>query len=180
MNSIDDPNETTKKLAETTEAEQTGKPSAQGDLLAEIEENDARVIADLPRAERAAFKREMMSSLRRAAWAAGRLADLALGEEEPEPPTERDDEPPSGAQIATPLPPPFAVASNGQLLLNVDTCPELKLEGRTIFRAIELSDEEAAYALRKFEDVIHDVAGHLGGMIKRCEPGDGSGNDGDR
>jgi hypothetical protein len=51
-------------------------------------------------------------------------------------------------------PPPFAITSNGKLLLNIDACHNLNLEGRTIFRAIELSEDEAAYAFRKIEDTI--------------------------
>ena len=62
--------------------------------------------------------------------------------------------------------------------MNVDACPDLKLEGRTIFRGIELSEDEAAYAFRKIENTIHDAAGHLGGMIKRRET-EGSGGDDD-
>ena len=158
MNSIDDPNETAKKTAETTEAEDTSKPGT----------------------ERAAAEREMMSALQRAKAAAERVKDLAPEEEELEPPTERDEEePPSGLQFTAPLPPPFAVASNGQLLLNVDACPELKLDGHQIFRAIVLSDEESAYAMRKLENVVHDMAGHLGGMLikrSKSEPEGSGGN----
>lgn len=163
MSSIDDPNETTKKPATTTETEDTIKPDAEHDLLT---------------AERAAAEREMMTGLQRAAAAAEQLKELSPGDEEPEPSTERDEEPASGPKFTTPLPPPFAITSNGKILLNVEACPDLKLEGRTLFRGIELSEDEAAYAFRKIEDTIHDAAGHLGGMIKRRET-EGSGGDDD-
>jgi hypothetical protein len=163
MNSINDPNETAKKPATTTETEDTSKPDAERAPLT---------------TERDAAEREMFSGLQRAAAAAERLKELSLEDEEPAPSTERDDEPPSGPRFTTPLPPPFAITSNGKLLLNVDACPNLKLEGRAIFRGIELSQDEAAYAFRKIEDTIHDAAGHLGGMIKRRET-EGSGGDDD-
>ncbi|MCK6590452.1 MAG: hypothetical protein L6Q76_23050 [Polyangiaceae bacterium] len=164
MNSIDDPNETAKKPATTTATEDTSKPNAEHDLLT---------------AERAAAEREMLSGLQRAAAAAERLKELSPEDEEPEASSGREEERPSGPKFTTPLPPPFAITSNGKLLLNVDACPDLKLEGRTIFRGIELSEDEAAYAFRKIEDTIHDAAGHLGGIIKRRET-EGSGGDDDR
>jgi len=176
--SISDSDETAKKAAETRPTDHTSKPSAERDRLAEVEETAASETARLPGAERAAAEREMLSGLRRAATAAERLKELSPEEEEPEPSSERDEEPPSGPKFTTPLPPPFAITSNGKLLLNVDACPNLKLEGRAIFRGIELSQDEAAYAFRKIEDTIHDAAGHLGGMIKRRET-EGSGGDDD-
>jgi hypothetical protein len=163
MNSIDDPNATAKKTAKTTEAEDTSKLGAQCDLLT---------------AERAATEREMMSGLQSAAAATERLKGLSPEEEELDSSTKRGEEPPSGPKFTTPLPPPFAITSNGKLLLNVEACPNLKLDGRTIFRGIELAEDEAAYAFRKIEDTIHDAAGHLGGMIKRRET-EGSGGDDD-
>jgi hypothetical protein len=177
--SISDSDETAKKAADTTETEPTTtKPGAERDPLAEVESPDASVTTDLPGADRAAAEREMLSGLQRAAAAAERLKELSPEEEEVEPSSERDEEPPSGPKFTTPLPPPFAITSNGKILLNVDACPNLKLEGRTIFRGIELSEDEAEYAFRKIEDTIHDAAGHLGGMIKRRET-EGSGGDDD-
>ena len=176
--SISDSDETAKKAAETTQTEHTSKLGAERDLLAEVEKTDASVTADLPSGERATAERELLSGLHRAAAAAERLKELSPEDEEPEPSSERDDEPPSGPKFTTPLPPPFAITSNGKLLLNVDACPDLKLEGRTIFRGIELSEDEAAYAFRKIEDTIHDAAGHLGGLIRRRET-EGSGSDDD-
>ena len=108
---------------------------AERDPLADIEETDASETASLPGAERAATEREMLSGLQLAATAAERLEELSPEDEEHEPSTERDEEPPSGPKFTTPLPPPFAMTSNGKLLLNVDACPSLKLEGRTIPRS---------------------------------------------
>ena len=176
--SISDSDETAKKAAETTKTEPTSKPGAERDQFTKVEETDARVTADPLGVERAAAEREMLSGLQRAASAAERLKELSPENEDPEPSTEREEEPPSGPKFTMPLPPPFAITSNGKILLNVDACPDLKLEGRTIFRGIELSEDEAAYAFRKIEDTIHDAAGHLGGMIKRCET-EGSGGDHD-
>ena len=48
------------------------------------------MIAALPNVERAAFKRELMSALSRATWAAERLA--ALTHEEPLPAESEDEE----------------------------------------------------------------------------------------
>lgn len=154
--SIRDSNKTAKKAAKTNVTEPTP-----------IE----------PGAERAAAKREISSGLERAAMAAERLRKLEAKEQAREPSTERDDEPPSEPKYTKQLPPPFAITSNGQLLLNVEACPELKLKGHRIFRGIVLSHEEAAYALRKIEDIIHDAAGHLGGMMKRRETKESGGDD---
>ena len=176
--SISDSDETAKKAAETTQNEHTSKPSAERSLLAEVEETNASVTTGLPDTERAAAEREMMSGLQSAAAAAERLKELSPEDEKLDPSTERNDQPPSGPKFTTPLPPPFAITSNGKILLNVDACPNLNLEGRTIFRGIELSEDEAAYAFRKIEHTIHDAAGHLGGMIKRRET-EGSGGDDD-
>jgi hypothetical protein len=176
--SISDSDETAKKAAETTQKEHTSEPGAERDQLTEVEETDASVTARPLGAERAAAEREMLSGLQRAAAAAERLKELSPEDEQSEPSSKRDEEPPSGPKFTTPLPPPFAITSNGKLLLNVDACPNLKLEGRAIFRGIELSQDEAAYAFRKIEDTIHDAAGHLGGMIKLRET-EGSGGDDD-
>ena len=176
--SISDSDKTAKKAAETTPTEPTvSKPDAEREQLAEVEEAAASVTAPLPAAERAAAEREMLSGLQRAAAAAERLKETSPEKEEVQPPSERDEGPPSRPKLPTPLPPPFAITSDGKILLNVDACPGLELEGRAIFRAVVLSDEEGAFAMRKFEDVIHDVAGHLGGLLlKRGEP-EGSGGD---
>ena len=107
---------------------------AERDPLADIEETDASETASLPGAERAATEREMLSGLQLAATAAERLEELSPEEQDVEPSSERGEEPPSGPKFPTPLPPPFAITSNGKLLLNVDACPSLKLEGRTTFR----------------------------------------------
>ena len=175
--SISDSDETAKKAAETTQNEHTSGLGAERDQLAEVDEPDASVTAGLPGAEHAAAQREMLSGLERATAAAEQLKEFAPEDEEPEPSTERDEEPPSGPKFTAPLPPPFAITSNGKLLLNVEACPNLKLEGRTVFRGIELSEDEAAYAFRKIEDTIHDAAGHLGGMIKRRETEESGGDD---
>ncbi len=160
--SISDSDETAKKAAETTQNEHTSKPDAERAPLT---------------TERDAAEREMLSGLHRAAAAAERLKELSSEDGAPDSSSERDEEPPSGPKFTTPLPPPFAITSNGKLLLNVDACSNLKLEGRTIFRGIELSEDEAAYAFRKIEDTIHDAAGHLGGMIKRRETKRSGGDD---
>jgi hypothetical protein len=175
--SISDPDGTAKKAVETTPTEHTNNPGTERDPLAEVEETNTRVTAGLPAAERAAAEREMLSGLERAATAAERLKGLSPQQEELDPSAERDEEPPSEPTFTAPLPPPFAITSNGQILLNVDACPHLNLEGRTIFRGIALSKEEAAYAIRKLEHTIHDAAGHLGGMIKRREAKGSGGND---
>jgi hypothetical protein len=176
--SISDSDETAKKAAEATQNEHTSEQGAERDQFTEFGKTGASVTAGPLAAERAVVEREMLSGLQGAAAAAERLKEFSPVEEEVEPSGERDGEPPSGPKFTTPLPPPFAITSNGKLLLNVDACPDLKLEGRTIFRGIELSEDEAAYAFRKIEDTIHDAAGHLGGMIKRRET-EGSGSDDD-
>lgn len=174
---ISDSNETANKDAETTQTEGTSKPGTEPKLLANVDEISHSAIAGRSDAERAVVEREMLSGLQRATAAAERLTELSPEDEEPEPSTEREEEPPSGPKNTAPLPPPFAVTSNGQVLLNVEACSDLKLDGRTTFRGIVLSDEEAAYALRKIDDTIHDAAGHLGGMIKRRETKGRGGSD---
>jgi hypothetical protein len=170
MKRINDRDETANKAEETTETERTSKPGSE--RLAEV------AVTDAGGTERAAAEREMMSSLQRATQAAARLKALSPEEGETEPPTGRDEEPPTGPPITTPLPPPFAVASDGRILLNIEACPDLNLAGRVLFLATVLSDEEAAFTKRKLEDVVHDVAGQLGGQIKKNEPGQGSGGNG--
>jgi hypothetical protein len=175
--SISDSDETAKKAANTTQTEPTtSQPGDERDPLADLENPDASATTDLPDTDRAAAERDMLSGLQRAASAAERLKELSPKQEDLDPSTEPDEGPPSGPKFTTPLPPPFAITSDGQILLNVEACPNLKLEGRAIFRGIALSEEEAAYAFRKIENTIHDAAGQLGGMIKRREI-QGSGGD---
>lgn len=173
MNRINDRGDAANKAAENNESERTSSTDAERDLLAEVEASDNAVIAALPGVEHAAARRVLASSLRRATAAAERLSELD-DSAAAEPPTERDEEPPSDAHIARMLPPPFAVTSNGRVLFNVEACPGLKLDGREMFLGFVLAEEEEAFAKRKLDDVVHDVAGHLGGMIKRRELGERS------
>jgi hypothetical protein len=64
------------------------------------------------------------------------------------------------------------------MLFNVEACPDVNLRTREMFLGIVLTEAEEAFARRKLEDVVHDVAGHVGGMIRRREPGGGSGSEG--
>jgi hypothetical protein len=71
----------------------TTKP-AESDLLEETAKADASVIEAMPAVERAAFRRELLSAIRRATWAAERLADLGEAEAatEPEEPTSDEED----------------------------------------------------------------------------------------
>jgi hypothetical protein len=177
MDRINDRGDAANMAAENNEIERASNTGEERDLLAELEASDIAVIAALPTVEHAAAKRVLVSALRRATAAAERLSELE-GTGTTKPPTERNEEPPGDAQITSTLPPPFAIMSNGRVLLNVAACPDIDLKGREMFLGFVLAEEEEAFATRKLEDVVHDVAGHLGGMIKRHQSGEGSGSDG--
>jgi hypothetical protein len=185
MNSIDDPNETAKKLAENTEAEHTGKPRAERDLLAEVEATDASVIAELPRAERAAHYREMMSSLRRAASAAKMLVDLPVpdaSEEGLETEEEGEDEEGPTTEPHRPSGRSLALLSDGHVALSVAYLEGADLTGYQRWEGVILSPEQAEEALEGLSDAADDVAANIGGAIrwrkKKSEEPEGEGSDG--
>lgn len=178
MNSIDDPNETAKKLAENTEAEHTGKPRGEGDLLAEVEATNNEVIAALPGVERASFQRELVSSLQRATWAAERLAQLS-GDEAPES-TEPEAEEGPITEPTRPHRRSLALLSDSRVALSLAYVEGANLAGRERWEGIILSPEEAGQVLNGLSDAADDVAAKVGGLIRwrKDEPEGGEGDDG--
>jgi hypothetical protein len=160
MNSIDDPNETAKKLAESTAAKHTGKPAGERDLLAEVAETDASVIDAMPRVERAAFRRELLSAIRRATWAAERLADIDNEENATEP--EEDEEEPLTEPGLTPA---LALRSDGTVLISPQYVEGANLEGREVWTGVALSLAESCDALDAMNDAACDAAAHIGGRL---------------
>jgi hypothetical protein len=150
----------------------------EGDLLAEIEASDNAVIASLPNVERAAFKRELMSALSRATWAAERLADLtpevAAPITEPEPEEEAPITEPQRLAGRS-----LAMLSDGSVAISLAYLEGADLAGRTRWEGIILSPEEAEEALDGMSDAADDVAANIGGSLiwrKKGEP-EGSGGD---
>lgn len=168
MNSIDDPNNTAKKTAAPTEAEPTGKPSAEPDLLADAERLGRDLEPDLKRAEEAAHERAMMASLHRAASAAKLLTE-ARGEESPEDEraephgedeatdTEEDDEEPRPAGIA--------FLSDGRTALHVSHLGGAELKGRETWTGVILHFAEACDVLTRLGDAADEAAGVVAGGI---------------
>jgi hypothetical protein len=181
MKRINDRDEPANKAAENNEIERTSNPGSGRDLLAEVAETDASVIANLPNGERAAVEREMMSGLQHAATAAKRLADLPTadaGEEGLEVAAPEEEGP-----ITEPTRPhgrSLAFLSDGNVALNVTYLEGADLTGYERWEGIILSPEQADEATDGLSDAADDVAANIGGAIrwkKKGEP-EGSGSDG--
>jgi hypothetical protein len=154
----------------------TTNPATEPDLLEEVAELDASVIKALPNVERAAFKRELMSALSRATWAAERLADLTP--EEPAPPEPEDEEGPV-TEPQRPAGRSLAMLSDGSVALSLAYLDGADLTGRTRWEGIILSAEEAEEALDGMSDAADDVAANIGGSLiwrKKDKP-EGEGGD---
>jgi hypothetical protein len=162
----------------------TTAPAPERDLVTEVEETIASVHDAMPRVERAAHYREMMSSLRRAASAAKLLADLP-GEEglkvEVSEPKEEEEEGPA-TEPHRPHGKSLALLSDGQVALNVTYLEGADLTGYQRWEGVILSPEQAEEALEGLSDAADDVAANIGGAIrwrkKKSEEPEGEGSDG--
>jgi hypothetical protein len=154
----------------------TTNPATQPDILEEIAKVDASVIEAMPAVERSAFRRELLSAIRRATWAAERLADLGDAEaatepEEPAPESEEDDEGPI-TEPARPYRRSLALLSDGRVAMSLAYVEGADLSGYERWEGIILEPDQAEQALDSMGDAAADVAGHLGGSIlwKKDEP----------
>ena len=155
-------------------------PAAEPDLLEEIAKVDASVIEAMPRVERAAFRRELLSAIRRATWAAERLADIedANGANEPD---EDDDEP--DTEPGSDLTPALALRSDGMVFISPEYLQGADLEGREWWTGVALSVAESADALDAINGAACDAAAHIGGRLialARKKKDEGEGGDGGR
>ncbi len=135
-------------------------PTTNRDLVTEVEETLASVDDAMPRVQRAAHYRELISLLERAASAARRLAALAP-EEEPE--GDDEDEP-----LTEPGPgptPALALRSDGSVLLSVEYLDAASLEGRAVWIGVVLSYAEACDAADRLADAACDAGAHIGGRL---------------
>jgi hypothetical protein len=130
----------------------------EGDLLAEVEASDNAVIASLPNVERAAFKRELMSALSRATWAAERLADLTPEEPASAEPAPEDEEEGPITEPHRPAGRSLAMLSDGSVALSLTYLEGADLAGRTRWEGIILEPEEAEEVLDGLSDAADDVA----------------------
>lgn len=154
----------------------TANPATEPDLLEEVAELDASVIASLPNVERAAFKRELMSALSRATWAAERLADLTPEEPAPEP---EDEEEGPITEPHRPAGRSLAMLSDGSVALSLTYLEGADLTGRTRWEGIILEPEEAEEALDGMSDAADDVAANIGGSLIWRKKGEPEGEGGD-
>ncbi|HZF48700.1 MAG TPA: hypothetical protein VE093_08630 [Polyangiaceae bacterium] len=155
----------------------TTKPTER-DLIAEVQETLAEVDAAMPRVERAAHVRELVSSLERATSAAKRLAALTPEEEEPE-----DDEDENEEPLTEPGPgptPALALRSDGAVLLNPEYLEGANLEGRERWTGVVLSLAESCDALDALNGAACDAGAHIGGRAlakKKAKDEGGEGGD---
>jgi hypothetical protein len=121
----------------------------------------------MPRVQRAAHYRELISSLERATSAAKKIAALAPDEEEPAP--DEDEEEPEGDGPITEREHPYrkalALLSDGRVALSVAYVEGADLSGYERWEGIILEPDQAEQALDSMGDAAADVAGHLGGSI---------------
>ena len=150
----------------------TIKPAAEPDLLEEIAKVDASVIEAMPAVQRAAFRRELLSAIRRATWAAERLADLTPDEREEEPAPESEEDEGPVTEPARPYRRSLALLSDGRVAMSLAYVEGADLSGYERWEGIILEPDQAAQALDSMGDAAADVAGHLGGSIlwKKDEP----------
>jgi hypothetical protein len=166
------PGQDTDPTTSTTAA----KPEGERDLVAEVTETLAAVDASMPRVERAAHYREMMSSLRRAASAAKLLSGLTPEEASDAEPEEEDEGPitepsrPTGGSLAW--------LSDGSVALSVHYVEGADLSGYARWEGIVLSREQAEEVLDGLSDAADDVGANVGGAI-RWKKDKGNGGDGD-
>jgi hypothetical protein len=151
-------------------------PAGERDLITEVEETIASVHDAMPRVERAAHYREMMSSLRRAASTAKLLLE-APGEEVPEVDSSEEEEGPA-TEPHRPSGRSLALLSDGHVALNVTYLEGADLTGYQRWEGIILTPEQAEEALEGLSDAADDVAANIGGLIRwrKDEPEDGGGS----
>lgn len=153
-------------------------PAAKPDLLEEIAKVDASAIEAMPRVERAAFRRELLSAIRRATWAAERLADIEDEDDATDP--EEEDEP--DTEPGSDPTPALALRSDGTVLISPEYLEGADLEGREWWTGVALSVAESADALDAINGAACDAAAHIGGRLialarkKKDEPEGGDEN----
>jgi hypothetical protein len=64
-------------------------------------------------------------------------------------------------QTRTRITAPFAVTSDGQLLINVAECDGRSLEGRVLFTGVVMSKGEAARARKVVSDAVFDASSQI-------------------
>jgi hypothetical protein len=149
------------------------------DLVAEVEETLASVDDAMPRVQRAAHYRELISSLERAASAAKKLAALTPDEEEPEPDEEEEEGDGPITERERPYRKALALLSDGRVALSLAYVEGADLTGYERWEGIILEPDQAEHALDSMGDAAADVAAHLGGSIlwKKDEPEGGNGSE---
>ena len=158
-------NETTRPTSgQETDPSTTTEPTER-DLVAEVEETLASVDDAMPRVQRAAHYRELISSLERAASAAKRLADLAPDEEEPASDEPKEEEEGDGpvTERERPYRKALALLSDGRVALSVAYVEGADLSGYERWEGIILEPDQAEQVLDSMGDAAADVAAHLGG-----------------
>jgi hypothetical protein len=56
---------------------------------------------------------------------------------------------------------PFALTSDGELLINASECEGRSLEGRAIFTGVAVSRSEARFTLQRVDDSVADTASKI-------------------
>jgi hypothetical protein len=166
-----DPNRPGVPGQDQTDPSITPKP-AERDLVAEVEETLASVDDAMPRVQRAAHYRELISSLERASSAAKKLAALTPDEEEPAPEEDEEEEEGPITEPERPYRRSLALLSDGRVALSLAFVEGADLSGYERWEGIILEPDQAEEALDSMGDAAADVAAHLGGSIiwKKDEP----------
>lgn len=60
---------------------------------------------------------------------------------------------------------PFALTSNGELLINISECEGRSLEGRAIFTGVTVSRSESRFVVQRVDDGMADAASTIAGRI---------------
>ncbi len=72
-------------------------------------------------------------------------------------------------ELPAPKPPPFALRSDGRLLLGVDALADRDLTGCELWTGLVLRGEEEAYVFERAENAAHEIAAKVIGKIPRLK-----------
>jgi hypothetical protein len=72
---------------------------------------------------------------------------------------------PASAPPSARISAPFALTSDGQVLMNVTACDGRHLKGRIRFEGVLMTPDEATLARETLTNAVFDAAGKVGGMM---------------
>jgi hypothetical protein len=123
------------------------------------------VIEAMPAVERAAFRRELLSAIRRATWTAERLADLDAANNPPEPEEENEDDDGPDTEPGPDPTPALALRSDSAVFLSPEYLEGANLEGRERWTGVVLTLAESCDALDAINGAACDAGAYIGGRL---------------